>query len=850
MPDQKLQSQASTRATSQRLFDLYRPNSKVFDESQHSAADSKSLWQELATQLNQMGFDGLNTAWRRGEDMLHENGVAHDLMPENKASSRRWDLDPIPLLMSEKEWNFIHKAVIQRANLLEKILQDCYGSQNLISDGIIPPSLVLSHPGFNRSLHQINQQKRRLLTTYAVDIAREPDGSWRVISDRTEAPNGAGLALENRIVLSSVFPDTSKRLKIIRLANYFQEFNTHLKSLAPEGVDTPGIAMLSPGPEDRAYFEDAFLTRYLGITLTVGTELTVRNDRLYLKTVQGLKRIHVLLRRISGNDTDPLDMPSANSFGVPGLIHCIRAGTVQVINPPGTGILEAPAFLPYLPAIARHLLNEDLLIPSIETHWDELSEDSLECLDSKHSIIKSAFERDLFSAISTRQLNDQDFHSLRDKVIQNPQSYVVQREMPFSAAPVWNGIGFESCPFAIRLFLFADEDQYKVMPGGLVRSAAHADMLPGLSLHENSSSKDLWVCSSGKSESKVNPRPSSRVSIRRSTGSLSSRSADNMLWTGRYAERTEFVTRVLLEILQTTVAEQDGQEMQPIPPLLHLLAKMHYLSKEQSESYAPVLDQQKLLSELTSIYYQSSRHHGLRQSSIPDNITKLRQLAALSRHRLSKDTWRIIQSLDTLVSSSPPKTLAGLRVELQQALLLHSAFNGTCRENLTRNVSWQFLNIGRRLERSIWILALLDELLALYPIINTPVLDAVLCILDSSMTYRFRYQGTPQLLPALDLILFDPENPRGLAYQLHDLDQSFAELPPPAEGVILRPSHTIVRKALNFLQTELLNNKDETSELESTHLVTDYIRNLRKDLPKVYEMLSWEFFTHTTFTAS
>lgn len=848
MSQSKLQDQKNQ--SSKKLFDLYQPSKCVFDESQNPDPASKALWRELADRLNEMGLSGLVTAWRRGEDMLHENGVAHDLQPEHRASTRQWDLDPIPLLMPEKEWDLLSSAAIQRAELLENILQDCYGPQELVSEGVIPSSLILSNPCFNRSLHQINQKQRRLLSIYAMDVAREPDGSWTVISDRTEAPNGAGFALENRIVLSSVFPDTSKRLKIIRLASFFQGFNNALKSHAPTGVDNPGIALLSPGPGDQAYFEDAFLTRYLGITLATGSELTVRNDRLYLKTVQGLKRIHVLLRRISGKDSDPLDNPSRRSIGVPGLVHCIRAGTLKVINPPGTGLVESPAFIPYLSAASRYFTGNELLIPSIETHWGELSEKSMACLDSRRSIVKSSLSRDVFPAISTRNLTEEEFLNLKSEIKRSPQSMVIQREMPFSTAPVWTGSEFEACPFALRLFLFHDGSSYRIMPGGLVRSATHPDSLPGLSLHENSSSKDLWVCAAETRDAQVTPLPSTRVSIRRSTGALSSRSADNMLWIGRYSERSEFVSRILLQILETTTAEQDGHEMQPIPPLFHLLAKMHYLSKEESSSYVPVLDQQQLLQTLTDIFFTSAKDRNSNLSSIPDNISKLRQLAAHSRHRLSKDTWRIIQSLDSLVHSSPPKTHSGLRVELQQALLLYSAFNGTCRENLTRNVSWQFLNIGRRLERCLWMLALVDEVIAQNHLLNAPLLDSMLYILDCSMTYRFRYQGTPQLLPALDLILFDPDNPRGLAYQLHDLDQSFMQLPPPAEDMILRPSHTIIRKALHFLQTELLNNRDEAAEEKSLEMISSFITDLRKDLPRVYEMLSWEFFTHTTFTAS
>lgn len=270
---------------------------------------------------------------------------------ESAKSKRRWALDPIPLILPESEWELLSRAVIQRATLWNRILQNCYGPQTLLLSGLLPPSLLFAQPNFNRALCNLPTSGRPLLTLYAVDVARTPDGGWTVLADRTEAPDGTGFALENRIVLTSVFPGTSKRVNLIRLAPFFQALRGALYTHAPSGVDSPRVVLLSPGPGNRTYFEDAYLSRYFGITLALGEELTVRDDRLYLKTVSGLQRVHVLLRRVPENEADPLETPTKSHLGVPGLMHVARSGGVALINPPGTGIAEAPAFLPFLPPL-------------------------------------------------------------------------------------------------------------------------------------------------------------------------------------------------------------------------------------------------------------------------------------------------------------------------------------------------------------------------------------------------------------------------------------------------------------------------------------------------------------------
>jgi len=840
----QIQSSGPSLSTTAPLLSSYQAMDGRFDEI-HSNA-----WKSVFSELAPLGSEGIQTAWRRGQELLHENGIAYNLLSDEPSGDRRWALDPIPLAIDESEWESLSRAAIQRARLWDGILRDCYGPRKLLEDGLIPPSLLFSQPNYQHSLRHLADPESSMLSLYAVDVARGPDGSWTVVADRTESPNGAGFALENRIVLNNVFPGATKRLHLLRLASYFQKLRDSLFSRVPAAIESPHVVMLSPGTGDPTYFEDAYLSRYLGISLAIGEELTVRNDRLYLKSVDGLRPVHVLIRRVAENEADPLESPSRGTHGIPGLFQAMRSGSVVVINPPGTGIAEAPAFLPFLPHISRELLGEELLLPSIETHWTGSTEPSSIKANDPGAVIKSAFTRNLFPPRLSRELSPVERQALHEEITNHPGRHVIQREMEFSCAPSWNGTSLEARPVALRLILFSDGQNYHVMPGGLVRSAPSPDTLPGLSLHENSCSKDLWVISD-------NPKPAiaasnlpSRLTIRREQEILSSRAADNMLWIGRYSERAECACRVLLEVVESLISESDEAVPTGIDTLFQTLESLDYLSPKIHKEIKSASDREQVFQCLIPLFHSMPGAPSTGFDTLPANLTRLRNLASLSRERLSNETWRIICLLDDMGRSRAPVTLPEFRATLQQAILLHSAFNGTSRENLTRTQGWYFLNIGRKIERASWIVTMVDLALETYPDLSSGTLDAILSVIDCTLTYRFRYQGTPQILPALDLILFDPANPRGLIYQLADLNRDFDQLPAPPGQTLKRSPHRTILKALHHLETEYLDSGDKISEQLSIKELKRFTSSLRKDLPLVAEELGWEFFTHVTFTRS
>ncbi|MFC0020047.1 circularly permuted type 2 ATP-grasp protein [Roseibacillus persicicus] len=829
------------------LFANYKGLEGSFDEFLDPDGSPRPTWQDFSERLRGLGKDGLGLSWRRGEELLRENGISYNLLGDQSQNKRPWNLDPIPALMSESEWTSLSASLVERAHLWNQILKDCYGPRTLLNEGLLPPALLYSQPNFNRFLPPVNGGGN-ILTSYAVDVARSADGTWTVVADRTEAPNGAGFALENRIILANVFPETTHKLHLIRQAAYFQSLRATLFAHAPGGNDEPKVVMLSPGPADRTYFEDAYLARYLGITLAVGEELTVRNDRVYLKTVSGLQRVHVIYRRVHETVIDPLEVPTNSQQGVPGLMGAIRSGTVSVINPPGTGIAESPALLPFLPAISQRLFGKDLSIPSIETIWGGQEENLLESLPGQSALLKEAFGLRLRPPVQLDTLPVIQRESLVARVNASPSSYVVQQQMNFSHGPVWTGSQLESRPLAYRFFLFAKGDSYQVMPGALVRCASSTEALPGLSLDHDSGSKDLWILGEKENPDELQTNQPARLSIRRSTGALSSRSADNLFWIGRYSERTEFATRVLLEIVLAMTDDKTSE----LTPLLATLRSFGYLTGAQIKALADSPSRQEILNLLRPVFFESASKEST-GDSIPANVGNLFRLASLSRDRLSNESWRIIRAHGDLVSSSPPHTLLSMRPILQKALLNHSAFNGTCRENITRNQGWLFLNIGRRVERIHWLLTLINNLMEADPELSPSSLETALSINDTTLTYRFRYRGSPQPLPALDLILFDPANPRSLAFQLKELDRDLRNLPKEdqaSQSEVPRFAHRIVLRAMNYLETELLSTDDETSEAAELAKLRVFLTDLQDKMPRFTEKLGWEFFTHVEFTNS
>jgi uncharacterized circularly permuted ATP-grasp superfamily protein len=325
----------------------------------------RPVWSRFFEAFAAMAPADIERRFASADRHLREAGVSYRAPGET--SDRAWPLSHVPLLIDEAEWLGITAAITQRAQLLEMILRDLYGGGRLVAENAIPAAAIAGSAEYLRSLCGVKPPGGRYLSLYGADVGRGPDGRWWVLGDRTQAPSGAGYALENRLVLSRAFTPLYKSMNVERVAPFFEAFRDSLRASADR--DEPRIGLLTPGAFSETYFEHATLARYLGFLLVEGDDLAVSGDRVHIRTVAGLKRLDVLLRRVDSNSLDPLELDASSHLGVPGLIDVIRKDGVVVANMPGSGVLEARALLGFLPNLCRRLLGETLQMPHIATWW-------------------------------------------------------------------------------------------------------------------------------------------------------------------------------------------------------------------------------------------------------------------------------------------------------------------------------------------------------------------------------------------------------------------------------------------------------------------------------------------------
>jgi uncharacterized circularly permuted ATP-grasp superfamily protein/uncharacterized alpha-E superfamily protein len=676
-------------------------------------------------------------------------------------------------MISASEWRQIESGLIQRSHLLNLILADFYGPQQLLREGLLPPGLLFGNPAFLRPCWGIRPIDKRFLFLHAVDLARGTDGSWWAVADRTQAPSGAGYTLENRLVLSRVFADEFRESHIQRLAGFFQTARDTLRGLTPGGSDNPNVVLLTPGPYNETYSEQVFLARYLGFVLVEGGDLTVRDRRVWLKTLGGLRRVDVVLRRLDDTFCDPLELRGDSSLGVPGLLEAARAGNVTVANAFGSGAVEAPALLAFLPGFCRHLLQEDLKLPSVATWWCGQTS-ALEHVrqNMQDLVIRRAFSPLVNEAMEPASLDENARAALAEKISAAPFDFVAQEQVRLSTAPVWQRGDLVARPMVLRAFVCATESGYAVMPGGLTRfSSASEETI--VSMQRGGASKDTWVLSDGPVSQLTLLKPAPHViRLERSAVEVTSRVGDNLFWLGRYAERLEDLVRVLRCLLLRLTGETGAEETPEVSALVRLLVNLDLFPQRFRNSY-------RLAGVEREVYLLIYQTHRL--GTVREVAGRLRNLAFVLRDRFSADTWSILGRIQVIARVQPRRAEVGEALTLLNTLVADlAAFSGMEMENMTRGQGWRLLDIGRRLERGINMVTLQQAALGLKDQ-GDAVLDPVLEITDSVMTYRRRYFAEPQWPGVFDLLLADESNPRSLAFQVAALAEHASQLPRDAD---------------------------------------------------------------------
>jgi uncharacterized circularly permuted ATP-grasp superfamily protein/uncharacterized alpha-E superfamily protein len=819
----------------------YRPGLDGYDEFKAPLGFVRPHWTPLVRPLEALGAAGFAARRETARRLLREHGVTYNVYGDEQGLERPWELDLMPLLVAPSEWARLEAGLIQRSYLLNAVLDDLYGAQRLLRDGLLPPSLVHSNPAFLRPCHGLRPPGGRFLFLHAVDLARTPDGRWWVVADRTQAPSGTGYALENRIILSRTLPDEFEACQVRRLAGFFGAARDYLRQLAPAAGGAPNVVLLTPGPYNETYFEHAYLARYLGFPLVEGGDLTVRDRRVFIKTLEGLRPVDVILRRVDDTFCDPLELRPDSMLGVPGLLEAARAGHVVVANALGAGVLETPALLAFLPALAQRLLGEELALPNAATWWcgqkPELAH-TLAHLDGL--VLKRAF-RGRGAPVLPEELGARQLAELRREIERQPHEFVGQERLTLSTAPVWAGDRLEARPVVLRAYVAATAEGYRVMPGGLTRFSRAADE-PIVSTQRGGGSKDTWVLSDGPVEkTTLLAPPATGVKRDRAPAEVPSRTADNLFWLGRYAERLEHHVRLLRALFNRLGGESSHDGATELATLVQALVWLGLLPDRFGQD-APAEELEEALLQLVD--------QPQRQGSLRDLLGRLRYLTASVRDRLSNDTWRIFQRMQYDGLPATPELALGDVPPLLNTLIVDlAAFSGMELENMTRGHAWRFLELGRRLERGQNLLALVRAALAAggpAPATLAPLLE----IADSVMTHRRRYFEHVRLATVLDLLLADEKNPRSLAFQLEAMLEHLEFLPLEGEAAQETPEEIEL-----LTVADLLGNLDlgtlAAAEAEPDLTALDHLLGrMTQGLGVISDRLTQRYFSHALTRAS
>jgi uncharacterized circularly permuted ATP-grasp superfamily protein/uncharacterized alpha-E superfamily protein len=787
----------------------------------------RSLWQEMEALGPQERLRRFETAGR----IIHEQGVTYNVYGDAQGMERPWELDPLPMLVSAPEWKQIERGLIQRATLINTLLADCYGGQRFIRSGDLPPALLFAQSDFLRAAHGIKPGGGVFLNFYAADIARAPDGQWWVLSDRTQIPTGAGYSLANRLVTARVLPEAFRENQVHRLAGFFRTLQSCLSASAPQPVGEPRVVVLTPGPYNETYFEQAYLARYLGYSLVEGQDLTVQNRRVYLKTLSGLEQVDVIVRRVDDAFCDPLELRNDSILGVPGLTDAIRAGHVTVSNALGSGILQSSAFRPFLPGLCRAILGEPLLMPSVATWWCGQQA-------ARDAVLSNLENLDVRPAFGGNSSLPKTFDDLRRAIQFAPHKWSAQERMQFSLAPCWERDVIVERPVELRVFLLGTPDGYIVMPGGLARTGAGGAGF-GFSMQNGGASKDTWVLSEQPVEEvTLLAAADTPVEIRRVGNNLPSRLADNFFWMGRYTERLDASARALRAALLRFSPETGGSELDLLQPLLRILAVQEQLPAESLREDRSV---EALEGDFLDAIYNETRAGSLRNIA-----SRVCRLAMLVRDRTSNDLWRALSQLEDSVANEMSSWSAGEAIGLlNRVLMLSSSFKGIVRENMTRAQGWRFLDMGQRIERSLSLCNLLQESLSASHPRSQGLLESILEIADSTITYRSRYNLVPNLMAVYDLVLLDDTNPRSMLFQLLQLEKHLDRLPRKgAQGPASPEKRLLLRmlNALRLLDPSELGVPGAVLERSETAGVLSLVYD---SMPRLSELLAVTYFEHS-----
>lgn len=772
--DKRNQRQARKRGAPSLVAD-YKLLPGVPDEMIDAGGHIRPAWAPLISALDELGHEELGGRFERADQYLRDAGVYYRKYDGAEGKERAWPLAHVPLILDESEWLTITRGLTQRAELLETIVADIYGNNELVQRGLLPPELIARNDEFLRPMVGIRPASGHFLHFCAFELGRGPDGGWWVLGDRTQAPSGAGFAVENRVATTRALSDIYGEMHVHRLAGFFRGFRDALTAIATDGR----VGILTPGQHNETYFEHAYIARYLGFTLLEGEDLVVDNGQVMVRTVSGLQPISVLWRRMDASFVDPLELRYDSHIGTPGLTEALRQGSISMVNALGTGILETRAFSAFMPNLARVLTRRDLELPSIATWWCGGAAERQHVIDNFDTMmVGSAFAtglaiEDQRGTVVGGMLPQAERQAMLARLQSDGGAFVGQEQVQLSTAPVYVGGKLEPRPMTLRVYAARTRDGWTVMPGGFARVGSTQDST-AIAMQRGGQAADVWVVSKQPVERVTLLPTEGEKLVRMSSGSLPSRAADNLIWLGRYAERCEAMVRIL-RAYNARLAEVSN------PDQAILKDTRAYLDGIGVDAAVPLPP--GLLAAIDSAVHSASQ----------------------IRDRFSPDGWLALTDLRKTARSFAQRIQPGDDATRAMTVLLRklAGFSGLVHENMYRFAGWRFLEIGRRLERGIQI----AHIVAWCTRKGAPEgsLDLLLEVGDSVMTHRRRYAVSAGVNSYVDLLVLDPLNPRSVRFQIAELHQQLEQLP----GGIEDGHLSMAAKAALSLDTELRVNEPE-----------------------------------------
>lgn len=757
-----------------------------FDELLGVDGSVRPQWAELTAGLNEAGRGGERALQSRVRSLVDDHGITYNPIPidgsDSVAPPVRWGLDGIPLVLAADDWDSLEAGLVQRSRLLDALLTDLYGPMKTVSTGLIPPELIFGDPGYIREAHGITIPGPRQLFIHAADVGRGSDGRFRVVADRTQAPSGIGYALADRRVMSRATPELFQDANPRPLSTFARALRLALIDAAPAAAEDPVVVVLSPGSHSETAFDQAYLATVLGFPLVENADLVVRDGCLWMRSLGKLRRVDVVLRRVDAAFTDPLDLRPDSRLGVVGLVEVLRRGAVSVVNTLGSGVLENPALPPLLPALSRALLDEDLLMESTPATWGGEQHGVSHLVSRVRSLV--------FRSVTTREtvvghdLDEKGVDAFVRRLRAQPWTWVGQEVPEFSVAPAGSGFGGKVgvAEVGMRLFTVAQRVGYTPMSGGLGQVLVTAPVAEPLI---TVASKDVWVRSAERvtpADSAPHTPPASAEELPQYAAAAnidvvsSPRVLGDLFWFGRYSERAEDMTRLLIAARERhqdyrSMPWLDGSDSLPI--LLEAVTRV----SGTGPGFLSDKIQNDAMAEFRSLTLAVDR-----LGSVAQSVDRLQQAARGVRDQLSNDTWAVLSRIDTALDGLDASGASdGAQLAASQSAVLRGLLSlaGLASESMVRDPGWYLMDCGRRIERGLQLTSLLSATLshALTPSTEQAVIDSVLSAAESSVIYRRRNRGRARPAAVAQLLLFDEGNPRSLVYQLDRIKDDLGALP-------------------------------------------------------------------------